>query len=112
MPRLECRIARFRRVKRPLSISAVQAAACASGLTPACPVQRGSSDGFAGCAPPGAVTSAAMATASENDLRFGNIGGFYRRAALEANIVGDAEHITPSAGPTLRWSAAPGWPSR
>src|SRR6187200_721600 len=112
MPRLECRIARFCWAKRPLSISDVQAAACTSGLTPACPVQRCSSDGFAGCAPPGAVTSAAMATASETDLRFGNIGGFYRRAALEANVVEGAEHIITSAGPTLRWSAVPGWPSR
>ena len=55
MPRLECRIAKFCLVKRLLSISAVQAAAWASGVTPAWPVQRCSSVPFAGCWAPAAV---------------------------------------------------------
>src|SRR3954470_21307672 len=79
MPRLECRIAKFCLVKRLLSISAVQAAAWASAVTPAWPVQRCSSVTFVGCCAPLAVdASAAATTASTNGFRLPSICGFYR----------------------------------
>src|SRR6185369_14524272 len=97
MPRLECRIAKFCLLKRLLSISAVQATAWASAVTPAWPVQRCSSVAFAGCCASAAVAAnVATTTASTNGFRLGRICGFYRcdghRATTSMSRIVVADH--------------------
>ena len=101
MPRLECRIARFCRAKRWLSISAVQAAAWTSGVTPAWPVQRCSSGDLAGCAAPVAGNQRRDSDSHAQGLQISETSaGFYCRVLRQASGM----HVCCYHDYPIRWS--------